>query len=89
MYGWVFARPNSVYISMCDEDYVMPITASLASIIGFEIAYVFGESRRAASDLRRRLPFGHADFIIDPIRLIEVIETAIQKVSSNQEQSRL
>lgn len=89
MYGSVFARPNSVYISMCDEDYVMPITASLASIIGFEIAYVFGESRRAASDLRRRLPFGHADFIIDPIRLIEVIETAIQKVSSNQEQSRL
>lgn len=85
MYGAVFARPNSVYISLCDEDYVMPIMATLASVIGFEIAYVFGESRRAGADLKRRLPYGHADFIIDPMRVIDVLETAIRKVNATRE----
>lgn len=87
MYGAVFARPESVYISMCDEDYVMPITASLASVVGFDLAYVFGESRRANADLKRRLPFGHADFFIDPMRLIEVIETSIRALNRRRQLS--
>lgn len=85
MYGAVFARPNSVYISLCDEDYVMSIMATLASVVGFDVAYVFGESRRADSDLKRRLPFGHADFFVDPMRLIDVLETSIRKLAAKRE----
>jgi hypothetical protein len=55
----------------------MPILGSLAAIRGFDIGYVFGESFRSDRDVERRLPFGHADFIIDVDRLSQAVRHAI------------
>ncbi|MCF8467933.1 MAG: glycosyltransferase family 61 protein [Sneathiella sp.] len=77
LYGAVFSGPKTKYITVCDEDYVMPILGSLAAIRGFDIGYVFGESFRSDRDVERRLPFGHADFIIDVDRLSQAVRHAI------------
>ena len=80
MYGAVFARPGAVYITLCDEDYVMPILGTLAEVIGIEIGYVFGEAMRAESDVSRRLEFGHADFVVDIERVEAAVKAAIARV---------
>jgi len=77
MYGAVFSRPAAKYITICDEDYVMPILGSLAEVRGFDIGYVFGESFRADKDVNRRLLWGHADFAIDVERLRKAVQTAL------------
>ena len=77
LYGAVFSRPGARYISIGDEDYIMPILGTLAAVRGLSVGYVFGESMREDSDLARRLPFGHADFVVDPIRVRAAVEAAI------------
>lgn len=77
MYGAVFSTPATKYITICDEDYVMPILGSLAAVRGFDIGYVFGESLRSDSDVARRLSHGHADFMIDVARLSKAVRQAI------------
>lgn len=81
MYGGVFSGPGTKFITLCDEDYVMPILGTIASIRGFDIGYVFGESFRADIDVDRRLPQGHADFVLDVAR----VEQAIQRTIALQE----
>ncbi|KAJ8137361.1 hypothetical protein OY671_009426 [Metschnikowia pulcherrima] len=77
LYGAVFSGPKTKYITVCDEDYVMPILGSSAAIRGFDIGYVFGESFRSDRDVERRLTFDHADFIIDVDRLSQAVRHAI------------
>lgn len=81
MYGGVFSGPRTKFITLCDEDYVMPILGTIASVRGFDIGYVFGESFRADIDVDRRLPQGHADFVLDVSR----VEQAIQRTIALQE----
>lgn len=69
MYGAVFSPSTTKYIIFCDEDYVMPILGSLAQVRGFDVGYVFGESFRSNRDVSRRLPYGHADFVVDVERV--------------------
>lgn len=80
MYGAAFSRPGSIYLTLCDEDYVMPILGTLAHVRGIDIGYVFGESMRADADLPRRLPFGHADFVLDVERVERAVNAAIARV---------
>jgi hypothetical protein len=79
MYGAVFSRPGTIYLTLCDEDYVMPILGTLAQVRGIDIGYVFGESMRADADVQRRLPFGHADFVIDLDRVERAVQAAIAR----------
>ncbi len=79
MYGAVFSRPGAIYLTLCDEDCVMPILGTLAQVRGIDIGYVFGESMRADVDVERRLPFGHADFMIDLERVERAIQAAIAR----------
>lgn len=82
MYGAVFSRPGSIYLTLCDEDYVMPILGTLAHIRNIDIGYIFGESLRADADVRRRLPYGHADFVIDIDRVEKAVKAAIARVNA-------
>ena len=77
MYGAVFSNSRAKYITMCDEDYVMPILGSIAAIHEFEVGYVFGESLRSDRDVSRRLNFGHSDFMIDVGRLGDAVTRAL------------
>ena len=81
MYGAVFSQPGSIYLTLCDEDYVMPILGTLAQIRDIDIGYVFGESLRADSDVQRRLKFGHADFVIDIDRVEQAVQAAIARLA--------
>ena len=74
LYSAVYAQPGATYVSVGDEDYIMPVLGSAASVRGFDVAYVFGESLRADSDVRRRLPTGHADYMVDPATVAKMIE---------------
>lgn len=82
MYGAVFSRPGSIYLTLCDEDYVMPILGTLAHIRNIDIGYVFGESMRADSDIPRRLPYGHADFVVDIDRVEQAVQSAIARADA-------
>ena len=73
LYGSIFSSAGTTVLSICDEDYAMPILGTLAYQRGFDVGYVFGESLRADTDLERRLPFGHADFVVDPRRVEEAV----------------
>lgn len=77
MYGAVFSRRGAKYLTLCDEDYVMPILGTIAQIRGLEIGYIFGESFRADRDVARRLPQGHADFTVDIGRIEKAIRRAL------------
>lgn len=77
MYGAVFSGKKTKYITICDEDYVMPMLSNIAVVRGFDVGYVFGESMRADGDVERRLPYGHADFVVDGDLLRRAIEFAI------------
>lgn len=77
MYGAVFSGKRTKYITICDEDYVMPMLSNIAVVRGFEVGYVFGESMRSDGDLDRRLPYGHADFVVDVELLRRAVEFAI------------
>lgn len=79
MYGAVFSNKTTKYITICDEDYVMPILGSLAAVRDFEIGYVFGESLRSDRDVGRRLLYGHADFVIDIDKLGQAVRLALGK----------
>jgi hypothetical protein len=74
LYSAVYARPGQVFMAIGDEDYIMPILSSAASGRNFDVGYVFGESIRADSDVERRLPAGHSDFVIDPEKVAMLIE---------------
>lgn len=78
MYGAVFSKPGTIYLTLCDEDYVMPILGTLAHIRNIDIGYVFGESLRADADIERRLPYGHADFVVDLQRVEQATQAAIR-----------
>lgn len=80
MYGAVFSKPGSAYLTICDEDYVMVILATIAERRGIDLGYVFGESFRSDEDVRRRLPFGHADFAIDLAKVEEAVMAAIARI---------
>ena len=84
MYGAAFSRPGSVYLTLCDEDYVMPILGTLAHVRDIDVGYVFGESMRADADLPRRLPFGHADFVLDVERVEQAVKAAIARVEAKR-----
>lgn len=73
LYGSVFSSKGTTVLSICDEDYAMPILGTLAYQRDFDVGYVFGESMRADADLPRRLSFGHADFVVDPRRVEEAV----------------
>lgn len=77
LYGAVFSTPATRYITICDEDYVMPILGSLAHVRGFDVGYLFGESFRADRDVSRRLPYGHADFAVDVDRLRQMVKQVL------------
>ncbi|MCF8467934.1 MAG: glycosyltransferase family 61 protein [Sneathiella sp.] len=77
MYGAVFSKPGTKYITLCDEDYVMPILGTIAEIRQLKIGYVFGESFRSDADVARRLPTGHADFTVDVGRVEKAVRQAI------------
>lgn len=81
MYGAVFSKPGSAYLTICDEDYVMVILATIAEKRGIDLGYVFGESFRSDDDVLRRLPFGHADFVIDLAKVEEALIAAIARTS--------
>ncbi len=83
MYGAVFSQAGTVYLTLCDEDYVMPILGTLAHVRDIDIGYVFGEAMRADADVRRRLPYGHADFVVDIDRVEQAVKSAISKVEAN------
>jgi hypothetical protein len=52
---------------------MMPILGTIAKIRDFSLYHVFGESFRADSDLRRRLPYGHCDFAVDPVEVDRMV----------------
>lgn len=79
LYSAVFAGAGQTYLAIGDEDYIMPILGSAASGRGFDVGYVFGESYRADSDVRRRLPSGHADFVVDPEAVAALVERIISR----------
>lgn len=81
MYGAVFSKPGSAYLTICDEDYVMVILATIAERRGIDLGYVFGESFRSDDDVLRRLPFGHADFVIDLAKVEDAVIAAIARTS--------
>jgi capsular polysaccharide biosynthesis protein len=74
LYSAVYARPGQTFMAIGDEDYIMPILGSAASGRGFDVAYVFGESVRADSDVERRQPAGHSDFVVDPNKVAELVD---------------
>jgi capsular polysaccharide biosynthesis protein len=73
LYASVFCQDKANVISLCDEDYMMPILGTIAKIRDFSLYHVFGESFRADSDLRRRLPYGHCDFAVDPVEVDRMV----------------
>lgn len=79
MYGAVFSKPGAIFLTLCDEDYVMPILGTLAQVRNIDIGYVFGESLRADADVKRRLPYGHADFVVDIERVEQAVKSAIAR----------
>ena len=79
LYSAVFAEPGQTYLAIGDEDYIMPILGSAATGRGFDVGYVFGESYRADSDVKRRLPAGHADFVVDPDAVANLVEKVIAR----------
>jgi hypothetical protein len=80
LYGACYSRPGQVFISISDEDYVMPILGSATTCRGSQVAYAFGESFRADSDVDRRKPFGHSDFAIAPSSVAKLIDIVLQKL---------
>jgi capsular polysaccharide biosynthesis protein len=74
MYASCFMQRDSNVVSICDEDYMMPILGTIASLRGFNLHHVFGESFRSARDMGRRLPYGHCDFTVNPLDVAELIE---------------
>ena len=82
MYGAVFSQSGTIYLTLCDEDYVMPILGTLAHIRHIDIGYVFGEAIRADADVIRRLPYGHADFVVDIDRVEQAVQAAIAKADA-------
>lgn len=82
MYGAVFSQAGAVYLTLCDEDYVMPILGTLAHVRNIDIGYVFGEAMRADADVRRRQPYGHADFVVDIDRVEKAVQAAIVKAGA-------
>jgi hypothetical protein len=77
LYGACYGRAGSTYVSIADEDYVMPVIGSAATVRGFDIAYIFGESLRADADVTRRLSVGHSDYVVDPIAVADLVERLI------------
>ncbi|QBQ98338.1 glycosyltransferase family 61 protein [Paraburkholderia pallida] len=77
MYASCFAQENSHVISICDEDYMMPILGTIGRLRGFNLYHVFGESFRSARDVNRRLPYGHCDFTVNPLDVAELVEQLI------------
>ena len=83
LYSAVFAGPGQTYLAIGDEDYIMPILGSAATGRGFDVGYVFGESYRADSDVERRLPAGHADFVVDPAAVALLVDQVIALQARN------
>jgi hypothetical protein len=77
LYSACYGRPGSTFVSIGDEDYIMPVIGSAASVRGFDVAYIFGESLRADSDVRRRLSVGHSDYVVDPIAVASMVESLL------------
>jgi len=78
LYSAVFARPGQTFMAIGDEDYIMPILGSAAAGRGFDVGYVFGESLRADTDVERRLPAGHSDFVIDPEVVARLVDQILE-----------
>jgi hypothetical protein len=81
LYSAVYAGPGQTFMAIGDEDYIMPTLGSAANVRGFDVAYAFGESFRADSDVERRLAQGHSDFVIDP----ELVASLIERVLAVQQ----
>ncbi|GAB7540209.1 glycosyltransferase family 61 protein [Burkholderia sp. 3C] len=77
MYASVFSQENSHVVSICDEDYMMPILGTIGRLRGFNLYHVFGESFRSTRDMGRRLPYGHCDFTVNPLDVAELMEQLI------------
>lgn len=75
LYNCCFMSPGSHVVCLADQDYVMYIVGSMAHIRGFDVSYVFGESFMADSDRSRRS--GHANFIVDPMRVSATVSEII------------
>ena len=75
LYNCCFMSPGSHVVCLADQDYVMYIVGSMAHIRGFDVSYVFGESFMANSDRSRRA--GHANFIVDPLRVSATVAEII------------
>jgi capsular polysaccharide biosynthesis protein len=76
LYNCCFMQSGTDVVALADQDYVMYVLGSMAEIRDFNVSYVFGESFQADSDLPRKL--GHADFIVDPIRVKALVEELIR-----------
>ena len=74
LYSAVYSGPGSTYISIGDEDYIMPMMATAAAVRGFNLAYVFGDSMRTDFDVTRRKPYGHSDFVVDPDTVAQLLD---------------
>ena len=77
LYSAVFSKPEATYLSIGDEDYIMPVIGSIASVRGFDIGYVFGDSLRSDFDVARRKPYGHSDFVVDPASISRIIDSIL------------
>ncbi|VWB28770.1 hypothetical protein BLA14095_01095 [Burkholderia lata] len=77
MYASCFSQENSHVVSICDEDYMMPILGTIGRLRGFNLYHVFGESFRSARDVDRRLPYGHCDFAVNPLDVAGLVEQLI------------
>lgn len=78
LYSSVFSKKGSTFISIGDEDYIMPVLASAAKFCDFDVAYVFGDSMRSDFDVARRKPYGHSDFAVNPQTVKQVVEAVVE-----------
>ncbi|GEM_PF-2133365 len=77
LYNCCFMSPETDVVCLADQDYVMYVLGSIAHHRGFDISFVFGESFQADRDLTRRA--GHADFVVDPLRVKACVEDLIER----------
>lgn len=79
LYSCCYGRQGSTFISVGDEDYIMPVIGSAATVRGFDVAYGFGESFRSDADVARRLSVGHADYAVDPSMVAVLLDELLAR----------
>lgn len=82
LYGACYSGPGRAVVSVSDGDYAMPILGSLAEYTGFDVSYYFGVSMRAEGDMSRRPGRLHCDYLVDPAKIVNLVEFTLDGLSS-------